>query len=62
MDSKYKWLEIARHLQSIAQAGLTYSNNKYDLERFDQIMQVSKDIIYDYSDMEMEKIHSIFHQ
>ena len=60
MDSKYKWLEIAQNLQSIAQAGLTYTENKYDVERYEQIMQLSKDIIVDYSDINMEKIHEVF--
>ena len=49
MHSKHKWLEIAQNLQSIAQAGLTYSHDKFDLERFEQIMEVSKRIVSDYS-------------
>ena len=60
MSSKYKWLEIAQNLQSIAQAGLTYSENKYDLERFEQIMQMSKEIIRDHSSMPMEKLDQLF--
>ncbi len=60
MKSKYKWLEVARELQSIAQAGLTYSENKYDLERYAQIMQLSKDILSHFSDVGMEKLHNIF--
>jgi len=60
MNSTHKWLEIAQSLQSIAQAGLTYTENKFDVERFEQIMQISKDIISDYSEMKMEKLHEIF--
>ena len=60
MQSKYKWLEIAQNLQSIAQAGLTYTDNKYDVERYEQIMQLSKDILSDYSDIHMEKLDEIF--
>jgi len=60
MQSKYKWLEIARSLQSIAQAGLTYTENKYDVERYEQIMQLSKDILSTHSDIHMEKLHKIF--
>jgi len=60
MYSKYKWLEIAHNLQSIAQAGLTYAQDKYDLERYNQILQLSKDIIAEYSEMKMEKLHEIF--
>lgn len=60
MSSSYKWLEIAQNLQSIAQAGLTYSENKYDLERFEQIMEVSKEIIRDHSTIQMEKLDELF--
>jgi len=60
MNSKYKWLDIAQNLQSIAQAGLTYTENKYDVERYEQIMQMSKDIIADYSAMKMEKLDELF--
>ena len=62
MNTKHKWLEIAQNLQSIAQAGLTYTENKYDVERFQQIMDLSKQIIVDYSDIEMEKIDNLFVQ
>lgn len=60
MYSKFKWLEIAQNLRSIAQAGLTYSKDRYDLERFEQIMEMSEKIIVDYSEMKMEKIHKLF--
>lgn len=62
MYNKHKWLKTAQHLQSIAQAGLTYTKDKYDLERFQQIMQLSKDIISEYSNIKMEKINDIFDQ
>ncbi len=60
MYSKHQWLEVAQKLQSIAQAGLTYSSDKYDLERFEQIMQVAKDIVVEYSELDMERINRIF--
>lgn len=60
MQSTYKWLELAQNLQSIAQAGLTYTKDKYDVERFEQIMQLSKDILTDFSDIPMEKLNEIF--
>lgn len=60
MNKKYKWLDIAQQLQSIAQAGLTYTENKYDVERYEQIMELSKNIITDFSSMPMEKLNAIF--
>jgi hypothetical protein len=40
-----KWLSWAKKLQSIAQAGLTYSKDKYDIERFQQIRDLSAEIL-----------------
>jgi ADP-ribose pyrophosphatase YjhB (NUDIX family) len=60
MYSKHQWLKIARELQSIAQAGLTYTQNKYDVERYEQIKQLSKNIVDEYSGLAMEKIDQIF--
>ena len=55
-----KWLDIAKKLQSIAQAGLEYSKDKYDLERFEEIRKVSIDIMECYTDIEREKIKNLF--
>ena len=60
MYSKIKWLQLAHQLQSIAQAGLTYSENKYDIERFEQLLQISKEIVVDHSEISSEKIDKIF--
>ena len=60
MYSKHQWLQVAQRLQSIAQAGLTYAESGYDLERYHQIMGISKDIITGYTTMTMEKVNRIF--
>jgi ADP-ribose pyrophosphatase YjhB (NUDIX family) len=58
MDAK--WLEWAKQLQSIAQAGLTYSKDIYDLERFQQIREISMEIISEYTDTDMIIIKDLF--
>jgi 8-oxo-dGTP pyrophosphatase MutT (NUDIX family) len=40
-----RWLTWARELQSIAQAGLTYSRDPYDRERFEQMQRVGAEMI-----------------
>lgn len=55
-----KWLEWARRLQSISQAGLTYSNNPYDRERYEMLKEVYKEIVADYTLNEMKKIEELF--
>jgi ADP-ribose pyrophosphatase YjhB (NUDIX family) len=57
---KEKWLYWAKELQSIAQAGLTYSKDKYDLDRFQQIRDLSVEILNEYTDVGSEKIRDLF--
>lgn len=55
-----KWLDWAKQLQSIAQAGLTYSKDVYDLERFELIRNISVDILSHYTDMDKPVIKDLF--
>ena len=58
MDNK--WLEWAKQLQSIAQAGLTYSKDVYDIERFQQIRDISVDIMSHYTTLNSTTIKELF--
>lgn len=57
---KEKWLEWAAKLQSIAQAGLTYSENQYDIDRYQQIRRLSVDILHEYTGISYEKVRDLF--
>ncbi|SDY19519.1 ADP-ribose pyrophosphatase YjhB, NUDIX family [Evansella caseinilytica] len=57
---KDQWLDWAKQLQSIAQAGLTYSKDVYDLERFEQLRTLSVEIMTKHTDVEMTKITDLF--
>ena len=35
-NNRDKWVAFAVEIQSIAQAGLTYGHDKYDLERYER--------------------------
>jgi ADP-ribose pyrophosphatase YjhB (NUDIX family) len=52
----YDWLLLAKKLQSIAQAGLTYSENPYDINRYEQLQQLTADILHHHTGIEMDKI------
>jgi ADP-ribose pyrophosphatase YjhB (NUDIX family) len=58
MDTK--WLKWATELQSIAQAGLAYCADKYDLDRYEQIRSISIDILHEYTDIDHYKIRDLF--
>jgi ADP-ribose pyrophosphatase YjhB (NUDIX family) len=55
-----EWLNIARQLQSIAQAGLTFSDNKYDIDRYKQLKEISLRMINEVTDIRIEKLKKIF--
>ncbi|OCA84136.1 ADP-ribose pyrophosphatase [Bacillus sp. FJAT-27225] len=55
-----KWLEWAKQLQSIAQAGLTYSKDVYDLERFESIRNISVEILSQHTNMDSKMIKDLF--
>lgn len=55
-----KWLTLAKRLQSIAQAGITYSKDKYDIERFQEIRELSSEILSNYTDISTEKVKNLF--
>ncbi len=54
-----KWLKWATEIQSIAQAGLAYSKDKYDLERFEQLLDLSAEIISEYKDVELKPVQEL---
>ena len=55
-----EWIRIAKKLQSIAQAGIEYSKDKYDIERFEEIRSISIDIISQHTEYSTEKIKNLF--
>lgn len=57
---KEKWLTWASELQSIAQAGLTFGENQYDRDRYQQIRDLSVEILHEYTDMDHNKIRDLF--
>jgi ADP-ribose pyrophosphatase YjhB (NUDIX family) len=54
-----KWLARAQRLQFIAQAGLTYSRDPYDRERFEQIQAVAAEILADGAGEPVDRVLSI---
>lgn len=55
-----KWLEWAQNLQALAQAGLTYSPNPFDIERYHQIQQIAAEIVSKYTEVEYPIIKSLY--
>jgi len=60
MHMKQQWLGWAEQLQSIAQAGLEYSKDKFDLERFAQIRKLSVEILNSHTEISTRKLTDLF--
>jgi ADP-ribose pyrophosphatase YjhB (NUDIX family) len=55
-----KWLEWARSLQALAQAGLTYTENPFDRERYVKIRQIAAEIMATYTEADLARIDELF--
>ncbi|UFU00449.1 NUDIX hydrolase [Radiobacillus kanasensis] len=55
-----KWLTWAKEIQALAQSGLAYSKNVYDIERYEQLRDLSKEIMASYTNVSMEKLDNLF--
>ena len=53
-------LRIAQRVQALAQAGLAYSPNAYDRERFEELRGLSVEMLAGISDEPIEKIVRVF--
>ncbi len=62
MPSQARWLDWARTLQSMAQSGLTYCTNPFDLERYRELLILAEEISSAGSGAEKETIHTLFAQ
>ena len=60
MNKEMRWLNWAIELQSLAQAGLTYSKDAYDIERFERIREISAEIVAHKSDIPIDKVKNLF--
>lgn len=53
------WMDLAMRVQSIAQAGLAYGKNEYDLERYEELRGIAAQMVAINTDIPVEivKMH-----
>ena len=56
------WLDWAKRLQAIAQNGLTYGRDHFDLERYRQVQQITAEILSASSGRDVDWINGLFDQ
>ncbi len=60
MKGKEPWLSWASELQSLAQAGLYYGKDKFDLERYARIREISAEMMAEGTGLPLEQVKDIF--
>lgn len=55
-----KWLKWAMAIQAMAQSGLAYTDNVYDIERYERLRELSAEMIAEKSDIPPGKVKDLF--
>jgi len=54
------WLQWAREIQSLSQTGLTYATKDYDTQRYRRFMEISAEIVENYTNLEKKQLVNNF--
>ena len=60
MERRPQWLEWIVELQALAQAGLEYGRDKYDLERYERIREISAEMLAGQAGLPLERVKDLF--
>lgn len=55
-----QWLDWAKRIQALSQSGLAFSKDMYDIERYEELRQISVEIMSEHTDLEIHKIEGLF--
>jgi ADP-ribose pyrophosphatase YjhB (NUDIX family) len=56
------WLEIAKKINSIAQTGLTFTKDKFDRERYEELLDLSMLILNNITAIDYSKLDFVFNR
>jgi ADP-ribose pyrophosphatase YjhB (NUDIX family) len=54
------WMDWAREIFSLSQAGLAYSQNEFDIERYKRLQEITAEMIASQSDLKKESVLESF--
>ncbi|MGT2799995.1 NUDIX hydrolase N-terminal domain-containing protein [Streptococcus marmotae] len=60
MATEDNWLKWAIRLQALAQTGLAYGKDVYDIERFEEIRQIAAEMLVEPSGFPLETVQDLF--
>lgn len=60
MEFENKWVQWAIELQSLAQAGLTYGKDAFDLQRYQRIRDISAQMMSHMTEIPLDRVKDLF--
>jgi len=54
------WLSWARRLQALAQSGLAYTQNPFEIERYQEVAEIAAEIMAAHSDAQIDQLIACF--
>lgn len=61
-DIPNHWLTIAKKINSIAQTGLTFTKDKFDIERYSELLELSIQILNNITEIDSKKLEFVFNR
>ena len=55
-----RWLDWARELQALAQTGLTYNKDPFDVQRYEALRQIAAEIVAAHTAVAPQYVHELF--
>lgn len=56
-----QWLTWAKRIQALSQAGLTFTRDQYDRERYEELLEIVREMYERHSDLSNEVILQLVH-
>lgn len=60
IENEHRWLQWAQRIQAIAQTGLTYAKDEYDLERYEELRELSIEMIMEQTGQPYAVVKELF--
>ena len=61
-NEKFDWFEIARRLKAISQAGKFFAKNEYELNRHEELEQITAEIFENYTELSADQARGILQE
>ena len=59
--TEHQWVRWIRELQSISQNGLIFTTNPFDIERYERLGEIAREMFAVIGDVPLEKVEQFFH-